>query len=63
VVSKEMLKNNAHIHLPPNFSAFETVEQAVDLAAAQGVRVLGVSNYYDYAVYDDFRCMGWRSSA
>jgi hypothetical protein len=49
-----MLKNNAHIHLPPNFSAFETVEQAVDLAAAQGVRVLGVSNYYDYAVYDDF---------
>ncbi len=45
---------NSHIHLPPNFSAFETVTQAIDLAAAQGVNVLGVSNYYDYRVYGDF---------
>ncbi len=45
---------NAHIHLPPNFSAFETVQQAVDLADSQGVSVLGVSNYYDYSVYEDF---------
>lgn len=45
---------NAHIHLPPNFSAFETVEQAVSLADSQGVRVLGASNYYDYGVYTDF---------
>lgn len=43
--------NNAHIHLPPNFSAFESVAQAVGLAAGQGVRVLGASNYYDYSVY------------
>ena len=27
---------NTHVHLPPNFSAFETVEQAVDLAATPG---------------------------
>ena len=46
--------NNAHIHLPPNFSAFESVEQAVQLAATQGVTVLGASNYYDYAVYEPF---------
>lgn len=45
---------NTHIHLPPNFSAFETVQQAVDLAAEQGVRVLGVGNYYDFTVYRDF---------
>ncbi|MCC6730146.1 MAG: hypothetical protein IT208_12480 [Chthonomonadales bacterium] len=45
---------NSHIHLPPNFSAFETVAQAVELAAAQGLSVLGVSNYYDYSVYRDF---------
>ncbi|MBV9851163.1 MAG: hypothetical protein JO250_15955 [Armatimonadetes bacterium] len=45
---------NAHIHLPPNFTAFETTRQAVALAAEQGVRVLGASNYYDYAVYADF---------
>ena len=38
---------NAHIHLPPNFSAFDSVEQAVALAADQQIGVLGVSNYYD----------------
>ena len=45
---------NAHIHLPPNFSAFESVEAAVNLAAKQGIRVLGVSNYYNYEVYGEF---------
>jgi hypothetical protein len=45
---------NAHIHLPPNFSAFETPTQALDLAQAQDVSVLGASNYYDYAVYVEF---------
>lgn len=45
---------NAHIHLPPNFSAFDTMEQAVDLAAGQNVRILGASNYYDYSIYDRF---------
>lgn len=47
-------RTNSHIHLPPNFSAFETVAQAADLAAAQGVGVLGLSNYYDYRVYGEF---------
>ena len=50
----QRLKVNSHIHLPPNFSAFQTVEQAIELTAAQGVSVLGVSNYYDYDVYGDF---------
>jgi len=45
---------NIHIHLPPNFSAFESVSQAVGMAAEQGVRVLGASNYYDYRVYATF---------
>jgi hypothetical protein len=45
---------NSHIHLPPNFSAFETVTQAVDLSATQKVGVVGVSNYYDFDVYGEF---------
>ena len=45
---------NSHIHLPPNFSAFTSVRQALDLAANQDIGVLGVSNYYDYEVYADF---------
>ncbi len=47
-------KVNTHIHLPPNFSAFSSVEQAVELCVAQDVRVVGVTNYYDYDVYGDF---------
>ncbi len=46
--------NNSHIHLPPNFSAFDSVAQAVTLAAKQDVQVLGVSNYYDYSIYAEF---------
>ncbi len=42
------------MHLPPNFSAFESVAQAVDLAAAQDVRILGASNYYDFSIYESF---------
>lgn len=45
---------NAHIHLPPNFSAFESVSQVADLAAAADLAVLGVSNYYDYTAYREF---------
>src|SRR5262245_27767915 len=45
---------NTHIHLPPNFSAFDTVEQAVSLAADQQIGVLGISNYYDFDVYGEF---------
>lgn len=52
--SLPLLPANAHIHLPPNFSAFNSVEQAVSLASGEGVRVLGASNYYDYAVYRPF---------
>lgn len=47
-------KVNAHVHLPPNFSAFGSVEQCVELAAREGVAVLGASNYYDYEVYGEF---------
>jgi hypothetical protein len=50
----KQLRFNSHIHLPPNFSAFETVEQALQLAADEGVQVLGCGNYYDYSVYKQF---------
>lgn len=45
---------NTHVHLPPNFSAFETAEQVVQVAAAQGVAVIGTANYYDFHVYRRF---------
>jgi len=45
---------NTHIHLPPNFSAFETAEDAVETAAGEGVRVLGASNFHDPRIYARF---------
>jgi hypothetical protein len=45
---------NSHVHLPPNFSAFANAAQAVGLASTQGCVLLGTSNYYDFAVYDEF---------
>lgn len=45
---------NSHIHLPPNFSAFQNIEQVISLARQEHLRYLGASNYYDFAVYGDF---------
>jgi len=45
---------NTHVHLPPNFSAFETVEDAIETAAREGVRVIGSSNFHDFGIYDRF---------
>ena len=45
---------NAHIHLPPNFSAFDSIDEVIALASQQNVAVLGTSNYYDYSAYTPF---------
>lgn len=45
---------NSHVHLPPNASAFATPEAAAEAAAAEGVRVLGASNFHDLRVYRRF---------
>lgn len=45
---------NTHLHVPPNFSAFTTVEDAVETAAREGVSVIGTSNFHDFGVYDRF---------
>jgi hypothetical protein len=51
---------NTHIHLPPNFSAFATVDDAVAQAAAEGLRVLGSNNYHDFRVYESFEATAVR---
>ena len=45
---------NTHVHFPPNFSAFTTVEDAIGVATEQGVRAIGISNFYDQQVYSRF---------
>jgi hypothetical protein len=45
---------NTHVHLPPNFSAFATVTEAVERAASEGVLIMGASNYHHFGVYPAF---------
>ena len=45
---------NTHVHLPPNFSAFETAEDAVQAAAREGIEVLGASNFHHHGIYRRF---------
>ncbi len=45
---------NTHVHLPPNFSAFDTAAHAVAIGAAEGVTAIGTSNYHDLGVYRPF---------
>lgn len=53
------LKVNNHIHTPYSFSAFQSVSQAVRMAEAEDVRVLGINDFYvtdGYAEFTD-ECM------
>lgn len=45
---------NTHVHVPPNFSAYATPTDVIAEATAQGVRALGISNFYDQQVYRRF---------
>lgn len=46
-----MFNVNAHIHTPYSFSAFSSVEEALDKAAAEGVKVVGINDFYSMDGY------------
>lgn len=37
---------NAHLHTPYSFSAFRDIPQALDMAVAENVRVMGINDFY-----------------
>ncbi|MFA9390270.1 MAG: hypothetical protein ACERKD_10700 [Prolixibacteraceae bacterium] len=37
---------NAHMHSPYSFSAFESIPQALDMAVAENVKVVGINDFY-----------------
>jgi hypothetical protein len=45
---------NTHVHLPPNFSAFDDIASVVERAREEGVEAVGASNYFDFRVYRRF---------
>lgn len=41
-----MFDVNAHIHTPYSFSAFSSVEEALDKAVEEGMKVVGINDFY-----------------
>lgn len=46
-----ILDVNAHLHTPYSFSAFNDVPQALDMAAEEGVKVVGINDFYSLDGY------------
>lgn len=47
-----MIKVNAHLHTPFSFSAFSHLEEALDRAVAENVKVVGINDFYTADGYD-----------
>ena len=45
---------NAHLHTPYSFSAFDNVRQALDMAAEEGVKVVGINDFYSLDGYKEW---------
>ena len=45
---------NGHIHTPYSFSAFRTIEQAFQMAQKEGIKVLGINDFYTTDGYAEF---------
>ena len=50
-----MVDVNAHLHTPYSFSAFESIDQALDMAAAEGVKVVGINDFYSTDGYKEWK--------
>ena len=50
-----MFDVNAHIHTPYSFSAFSSVEEALEHAAAEGVKVVGINDFYSMDGYGEWK--------
>lgn len=52
--NEELPVVNTHVHMPPNFSAYTTLNEVMEEATKQKVAALGISNFYDQQVYELF---------
>ncbi len=48
-------KVNAHLHTPFSFSAFDSIAQALDMAAKEGVKVVGINDFYTTDGYAEWK--------
>ena len=47
-----VMKVNAHLHTPYSFSAFNDIDDALDRAVKEGVKVVGINDFYTTSGYD-----------
>ena len=45
---------NAHLHTPYSFSAFRDIDEALDMAVEEGVKVVGINDFYTTKGYDEW---------
>ena len=50
----EAVKVNAHLHTPYSFSAFDDIPQALDMAVQEGVKVVGINDFYTMEGYGEW---------
>ena len=50
-----MFDVNAHIHTPYSFSAFSSVGEALEHAAEEGVKVVGINDFYSMDGYGEWK--------
>ncbi len=48
----DKIKVNAHLHTPFSFSAFTDINQALDMAVAEGVKVVGINDFFNTNGYN-----------
>lgn len=51
---------NGHIHTPHSFSAFSSIDLAFQMARHEGIRVLGINDFYTTDGYTEFAEMAMR---
>jgi hypothetical protein len=49
-----MTKVNAHLHTPYSFSAFQNIDDALDRAVAENVKVVGINDFYTAEGYEEW---------
>ena len=49
-----MIDVNAHLHTPYSFSAFKSIDEALDKAVEEGVMVVGINDFYSMDGYGEW---------
>ena len=49
-----VIKVNAHLHTPFSFSAFSDIDDALDRAVAENVKVVGINDFYTAEGYAEW---------